>query len=331
MAMKSHIGILWRTANKPLAAMTLASICAVAQAQGYPSKPVRMVVPASPGTNPDTFTRTLAQEMSTRLGQAFYVENMPGAVGNIASANVAKSAANGYTLLYQNSAFVVNPSLYRKVPYDPIRQFQPIILAAWAVSLLAVSTSADVNTVKDLVALSKARPGKLNYASAGYGAPQHLRMEIFKHLTGADFTHVPFKTPGDMVRAMVAGDVTAMFNSANDVLSQARAGKLKLLAVLGEKRWPHAPDVPTMAEAGYPEYKADIWIGFFVPAGTPAEVIRKLNTEFNAVLTDAALKENLARQGVAATTSTPEEFAELIRTSMAYWARLIKEIGISMD
>lgn len=330
--MNAEIRVFRSAANRALAAIALGSVFGVAQAQGYPNKPVRLVVPASPGTNPDTFTRTLAQEMSTRTGQVFYVENMPGAVGNIASAAVAKAAPNGYTLLYQNSAFVVNPSLYKKVPYDPIRQFQPIVLAAWAVSLLAVSMSAEgVNTVKDLVALSKARPGKLNYASAGYGAPQHLRMEIFKHMTGADFTHVPFKTPGDMVRAMVAGDVTAMFNSANDVLSQAKAGKLKLLAVLGDKRWPNAPDVPTMAEAGFPEYKADIWIGFLAPAGTPGDVIRKLNTEFNAVLTNPALKESLVRQGVAATSSTPEEFAELIRTSMAYWARLIREIGISMD
>ncbi len=330
--MKPRINFLLASAKMPLAAMLLGSMLGGVQAQGFPNKAVRIVVPSSPGTSPDALNRTLAHEISARLGQVFFVENIPGAGGNIASANVAKTAPDGYTLLYQNSSFVVNPSLYKRVPYDPVRQFQPVILVAWAVSLLAISTSEEgVNSVKDLIALSKSRPGRLNYASPGYGTPQHLRMEIFKHLTGADFTHVPYKTPADMVRAMVTGEVTATFSSANDVIAQARIGKLKLLAVLGQQRWPMVPEVPTMAEAGFPEYKADIWQGFLTPAGTPSEVTRKLNTEFAAILNAPVMKETLAKQGIAATTSTPEEFAEVIRKDMAYWARVIKETGISIE
>ncbi|MFM9970601.1 MAG: Bug family tripartite tricarboxylate transporter substrate binding protein, partial [Burkholderiales bacterium] len=281
--------------------MVVASlILSLAQAQSYPIKPVRLVVPASPGSSPDALNRTLAQALSARLGQAFIVENVPGAGGNIAAANVVKAAPDGYTLLYQNSGIVINPSLYKQVPYDPIKHFQPVILVAWAVSFLAVyPTIEGVNSVRELVAFSKARPGKLNYASPGFGTPQHVRMEIFKALTGADFTHVPFKTPPEMVRGMLSGDVAATFSSANDVIPQARAGKLKLLAVLGEQRWPLMPNVPTMAEAGYADYKADIWQGYFVPAATPGEIVRKINAEFAAVLNAPTMKELLVKQGIA--------------------------------
>ncbi len=312
-------------------ALTMGSVL-MAQAQTYPSKPIRIVVPASPASNPDALTRTLANELGVRMRQSFIVENVPGAGGNIASVNVAKAAPDGYTLLMQLSSFVVNPSLYRNVPYDPVKQFRPVIMAAWAVTLLVVSGSAQgINSVKDLIAVSKAHPGQLNYTSPGVGTPQHLRMEIFKRMTGADLTHIPFKTPAEMVRAIVVGDVTAMFNSARDVLPQARAGKLKLLAFLGQQRWPQTPDVPTMAEAGFPDFRADIWLGFFAPAGTPDEVIRELNSQFAAVLNDPAIKENLSRQGMLPTTSTPEQFAETVRNDVAYWAKVIKENGISVD
>ena len=300
--------------------------------QGYPAKAVRIVVPASPGSSPDALNRTLSQALSARMGQTFFVENIPGAGGNIAAANVAKAAPDGYTLLYQNSGFVINPSLYRQVPYDPIKQFQPVILVAWAVSFLAVyPTIEGVNSVRELVAFSRSRPGKLNYASPGYGTPQHVRMEIFKALTGADFTHVPFKTPPEMMRGMLSGDVAATFSSANDVIPQARVGKLKLLAVLGEQRWPQMPAVPTMAEAGYPGFKADFWQGYFVPAGTPGEIVRKLNAELSAIVNAPSMRETLVRQGISATSSTPEEFSDIVRRDLVYWTRAIRESGITID
>jgi tripartite-type tricarboxylate transporter receptor subunit TctC len=316
-----------------LAGMLLGSALGGALAQGYPARPIRMVVPASPATSLDALSRTVAHEVGIRLGQPVVVENMPGAGGNIASMNVAKAAPDGYTLVMQITSFVVNPSLYRKISYDPIKQFQPVILAAWsAPTMLVISPSIEgVQSVKDLVALSRARPGRLNYASPGFGTPQHLAMELFKRMSGADFTHVPFKTPGDMVKAVLAGDVTAIFASANVAIPQAKAGKLKLVAVTGDQRWMHSPDVPTMAESGFPEFKFDVWFGFLAPAGTPDPIVRKLNAEFAAVLKTNTLKESLSKQGLVATTSTPEEFADLIRRDMAHWARVIKETGISID
>ena len=324
--------IFTTAAKTALVGFALAAGIGGAIAQGYPSKPIKIVVPASPSTSLDALTRAVAQDLSPRLGQGVIVENLPGAGGNIASVNVAKAAPDGYTLLLQISSFVVNPSLYKNIPYDPIRQFQPVILAAWSPPILVVNRSIEgVNSVKDLVALSKSRPGRLNYASPGYGTPQHLSMELFKRMSGADFTHVPFKSPPEMVTAVLAGDVTAMFASPTVAIAQSRAGKLKMMAVTSEQRWPQALDVPTMAEAGFPEFKLNIWFGFLAPAGIPGEIVRKLNSEFSTVLKIAAVKDLLAKQGLEATTSTPEQFAAVIRTDLAYWAMAIKDTGISID
>jgi tripartite-type tricarboxylate transporter receptor subunit TctC len=320
-------------AIRVLAAFLLVAASCGTLAQGYPAKPIRVVVPASPATSLDALTRTVALELGKRLGQAVIVENMPGAGGNIASASVARAVPDGYTLLMQITSFVVNPSVYRKIAYDPVRDFQPVILAAWsAPTMLVVHPALEgVSTVKDLVALSRSRPGRLNYASPGFGTPQHLAMEIFKRMSGADFTHVPFKTPGEMVNAVLAGDVTAIFASANVAIPQAKAGKLKIVAVTGEQRWMYTPDVPTMAESGFPEFKFDIWFGFLAPSGTGADVVRKLNGEFAAVLNAAATKETLAKLGLVATSGTPEEFAAQIRSDLAYWAKVVRDTGISIE
>ena len=304
-----------------------------AHSQAYPSKPIRVVVPASPATAPDAMTRTVTQDLSIRLGQPIVIENVPGAGGNIATVNVARAAPDGYTLLMQLSSFIVNPSLYKNAGYDPIKQFEPVIQSAWTVTLLGISMvgTEGVNTVKDLVAYAKANPGKLNYTSSGVGTPQHLRMEILKQITGADFTHVPFKSPAEMTRAMLVGDVTAMFNSATVLIPQARAGKIKLLAYIGKERWPQVPEVPTMAEAGFPEFKADIWHGFLAPAGTPRDIIRKLNTEFAAVLNSPSTRQALIKHGISPTTSTPEEFGEMIKTDLAFWTKMVKATGIAAE
>lgn len=311
----------------------LALWAGVVLAQAYPSKPIRVVVPASPGTSLDALTRSLAQAMGPKLGQPIVVDNLPGAGGNIGAVNVARAPADGYTIGLQINSFVINPSLYKKVPYDPVREFMPIVLAAWAAPTMLVSSPnlPGVNTVADLVALSKAQPGKLNYASPGFGTPQHIAMELFKRQSGGDFTHVPFKTPGDMIKAVLTNDVAAIFASANVAIPQAKAGKLKILAAIGDKRWPLAPEVPTIGEAGYPDFKFDVWFGYLAPAGTPQDAVRKLNAEFNAALTTPSVKDLLATQGLIANTSTPEEFAATIRSDLAYWTKVIKETGISVE
>lgn len=331
--MRQHLKKHWARTGALLAGIVLCATAGGALAQAYPTKPVKIVVPASPATSLDALTRSVAHDLGGRLGQAVVIENMPGAGGNIAAQNVARAAPDGYTLMLQITSFAINPSLYKKVPYDPVRQFQPVILAAWAAPTMLVASPSvqGVNSVKDLVALSKSNPGRLNYASPGYGTPQHIAMELFKRMSGGDFTHVPFKTPGDMVKAVLAGDVSAIFASANVAIPQAKAGKLKILAAIGSQRWPLAPEVPTIGEAGYPEFKFDVWFGFLAPAGTPADIVRKLNGEFAAVLSTASMKDVLAKQGLVATTSTPEEFATLIRTDLAHWAKVIKETGISVD
>ena len=315
--------------------MAVLFACAMqgAIAQNYPSKPIRLIAPASPGSGIDTLARTVGRELGNRLSQAVVIENMPGAGGNIASANIAHSAPDGYSLLLQISSFVINPSLYKKVPYDPIRDFQPITLAArGGQGMLVVNPSMDrVKTVKDLVAWSLANPGKLNYASPGFGTPPHLQMEIFKRMSGADFTHVPFKTQGETVNAILGGDVATIFMAANVAIPQARNAKLKILASTGQQRWVDTPEVPTMAESGFPDFKSDVWYGFLAPAGLAREVLRRLNAEFAAVLNDATTKESIYRQSLVATTSTPEEFAAVIRSDLAYWSKVIKDTGITID
>jgi len=302
-------------------------------AQGYPSKAIRIVVPASTGSGVDTMGRMLARELSSRLGQAAIVENMPGAGGNIATVNVARSAADGHTLLFQFTPFVINPSLYRKAGYDPVRDFEALILVAQGGhGMFAVNASTPrLNSVSDLVALSKAKPGQLNYATPGYGTPPHLQVEIFKRMSGADLTHVPYKTTGDAINAILTGDVIVSALAAQVAIPQAKSGKLRILASTGQKRWVDTPDVPTLAEAGYPEFKFEVWYGFLAPAGTPGEIVRKLNAQFAEILTAPAMKDALYKQGQIAMTSTPEEFAATIKADQAYWARVIKETGISIE
>lgn len=315
------------------AILLFASGISASSAQTYPTRPIRVIVPASPGSGIDAFSRTVGRELGARLGQAVVIENMPGAGGNIASSSVARSAADGHTLLMQITSFAINPSLYKKASYDPVKDFQPVMLAAWGGRGMLVVNSAlkDINTVKDLIAFSKARPGQLNYASPGFGTPQHFQMEIFKRMSGADFTHVPFKTPAETVNALLNGDVTATFVAAAVAVPQAKAGKLKILASNGAQRWAHAPDVPTMMESGFPDFKFDVWYGFLAPAGTPAPVVRRLNEELSAVLSIAAVKDTLFKLALDATTSTPEQFAAVIKADLAYWAKVVKETGIVVD
>ena len=319
--------------NRVVAALSLASGMCVAMAQGYPTKTIKFVAPASPGSGIDTFSRTLGRELSMRLGQPIVIENMPGAGGSIASVNVARAAPDGYTLLLQISSFVINPSLYKKVAYDPVKDFQPVILAArGGHGMLVISPNMQgVSTVKDLVALSKAKPGRLNYASPGFGTPPHLQMEILKRMSGADFTHVPFKTPGETVNAILSGDVTTIFMAANVAIPQAKKGMLKILASTGQQRWVDTPNVPTMIESGFPDFTFDVWYGWLTPAGTARDIVRKLNAEFAAVLSDPSIRGRLYKTGLMATTSTPEEFAALIKTDLVYWAKVIKDTGITIE
>ncbi|MCC6473609.1 MAG: tripartite tricarboxylate transporter substrate binding protein, partial [Burkholderiales bacterium] len=316
-----------------IAFFAAAAFAAAAFAQGYPAKPIKVVAPASPGSAIDVPARLIAHELASRIGRAVVVENMPGAAGNIASAQVARAAPDGYTLLLQITSFVVNPSLYGKVPYDPIKDFQAVILAGRGFGLLLVvgPTLKEVKDVKDLVALSRARPGQLNYASPGIGSPNHLAMELFKRASGADFTHVPYKTPASMVAAVVSGDVATIFSSATVAVPQIKAGKYRVLAAVSPKRSPFVAEAPTLGEAGFPDVKVDIWMGFLVPAGTDRDIVRRLNADFTAVLNTAATREGLFKAGQEAATSTPEEFAEVIRNDLAYWTRVVRDTGIKVE
>lgn len=330
---ETGMNTLIRRPTRVLAAMVLVSGISAAFAQTYPSKPIKVIVPASPASGIDAFSRTVGRELGARLGQAVVIENMPGAGGNIASSSVARAAPDGHVLLMQITSFVINPSLYKNASYDPVKDFQPVILAAWGGRGMLVIHPAmkDINSVKDLVALSKAKPGQLNYASPGFGTPQHFQMEILKRMSGADFTHVPFKTPAETVNSILSGDVTATFVAASVAVPQAKAGKLKILASNGAKRWVHAPDVPTMIESGFPDFKFDVWYGFLAPSGTAAGIVQRLNGEFTAVLNVPATKETLSKLALDVTSSTPQEFAAVIRADLAYWAKLIKETGIVVE
>ena len=262
------------------------------------------------------------------------VTSHTGTAEQYATDIAARANPDGLTLNIGNSGtHAINPSLYKNAGYDPIKQFDAIIQSAWTVTLLGISMvgTENINTVKEFVALVKSQPGKFNYTSSGVGTPQHLRMAILNQMTGMDLTHVPFKTPAEMTRAMLVGDVLAMFNSGTVLIPQARAKKIKLLAYIGNERWPETPDVPTMSEAGFPEFKADIWHGFLAPAGTPRDVIRRINSEMAAILTAPGPKDALIKHGVAPVTSTPEQFAETIRNDFLYWAKAVKSMGLELQ
>jgi tripartite-type tricarboxylate transporter receptor subunit TctC len=287
-----------------------------------------MIVPYAPGGPTDVITRLLAQKLSEHVGKQFFVENIGGGGGNIAMGRAARMAPDGYTLLVVNPSYVINPTLYDKVPYDLHKDFDPVTLAVATTLVLTVHPSVTARTVSELVALIKASPGKYSYASPGTGTPGHLVGETFRLSLGLDLVHVPFNSAGLAVGSAVAGHTPICFASPSPAAQQVDDGKLRGLAVTSKARSQALPDVPTMAEAGYPDIAGDNWQAVVVPAGTPTEIIAYLHREIIKIIALADVRERLAVLGFEPVASTPEEFAARAKLEFETWAKVIRASGI---
>jgi tripartite-type tricarboxylate transporter receptor subunit TctC len=300
-----------------------------AQAQpDYPARPVRIVVPSPPGGGTDIVARVLAQHLSKGLGQAFFVENKPGAGNIIGIEFVARSPGDGYTLLMVASTLALNSVLYKKVPYDPVRDFAPVTLAATAPNVLIVNTALPARSLGEFIALAKSKPGALSYGTPGIGTSPHLSMELLKSMTGIDLQHVPYRGTAAAVTDLISGQIAATFANALTAKPQVDAGRVRALAVSGPKRIEALPAVPPLAEAGVPGYEAMQWYGVVAPAGTPAPIVARLNAEAVKALQSAEMKDKLALDGAQPVGSTPAEFGALIRAELEKWSRVAREAQI---
>jgi tripartite-type tricarboxylate transporter receptor subunit TctC len=294
----------------------------------YPVRSVRIIVPSAPGGGTDIIGRVLAQHFSTAFGQPFVVDNKAGAGNMIGIEAAARSAPDGYTLLFAPSPLVLNSVLYRKVPYDPVRDFAPITLAATAPNVLLVGLAVPARTLRELIALARQKPGALNYASAGIGTLPHISMELFKSMTGTDLQHVPYKGTMPGVADLMGGEIAAMFANAITARPLVDAGRVRALAVSGPARTAAFPGVPTVAEAGVAGYEAMQWYGLLAPAGTPAPILARIHAEAIKALQTETLKEKLAAEGAEPVGSSPSEFAQLIRNELEKWTRVARSARI---
>jgi len=297
-------------------------------AQTYPTKPVKIVVPSAPGGGTDIVARLLAQSFSKALGQNFIVENKPGAGNLIGIETVARAPADGYTLLFVASPLVLNPILFKKVNYDPIKDFSPISLAATAPNILVVHPSTPASNVKEWVELAHKGQNKLSYASAGVGTSPHMSMELFNAMAGIQTLHIPYKGTTPAVTDLLGGQVNAMFSNALTVMPHIQSAKLRALAVSGNRRLELLPDVPTVMEAGIAQYVSLQWYGLLAPAGTPPAVIQTINREMVKSLQSKDIKDKLASEGAEPVGSTPAEFANLIKNDFDKWSKVAKSSGI---
>jgi tripartite-type tricarboxylate transporter receptor subunit TctC len=303
-----------------------------ASGQTYPSRAVRVIVPYPPGGGADFVTRVFGKALSDALGQQFVVDNRAGANGNIGAELAAKSAPNGYTLLgVANTTVTINPGLYRQMPIDMLRDLAPVGIFAGQPNVLIVHPSLPAKTVKELVALAQARPGQLNYASAGTGSSSHIAAELFRMVAKIRIVHVPYKGNGPAMADVLGGQVPMMFNNLAPSVSQVKAGKLRALAVTGEQRSSAAPDVPTMAEAGYPGVEFMLWVGLLAPAGTPPDIIAKLNAETVKAAQLREVRERLSAEGAEPYSTSPARMAEIMRDETARWAKVIKAANIVLE
>jgi tripartite-type tricarboxylate transporter receptor subunit TctC len=319
-----------------LAALILSTLALVsgtpasAQTSNWPSAPIRVIVPTTPGGASDTVMRLLAQKMSDSLKTPFVVDNRPGAGNVIGSDAVARSAPDGYTLLLTYTDHVFNPFLRKNMPYDTAKAFTPIGLIGSAPLVVAVNPQVPVKTVADLIALAKARPGKLNFGSAGSGSSLHLAGELFKSMAGIDVVHVPYKGTSPAFVDLLGGQVQFMFPTTASAIPHLQAGRIRALAVTSAKRLPQLPQLPTVAESGLPGYEASIWYGLLAPAGTPRDVVARLNAALHQAMQDPAVRTTLDEQGFVAQPGSPEEFGRMIDQDMQRWGRLIREQHISL-
>ena len=316
-----------------LAAVAVLAFAATAQAQEpYPSRPIKLIVPFTPGTGMDILARTLGPGLAERWKVAVVVENRPGASGNIGTEAVARSPADGYTALVTASTLVMNLSLFKSIPYDPVKDFAPVALLAVGSLALVTHPSVPASNVQELIAYARGNPGKLNYGSPGNGTPHHLAMELFKQQTGINVAHIPYKGTGPATQDLLGGQIQAMFLTVHVALPLVQAGRLRMLAAGGTERSAAAPQVPSLAEAsGIRNIDTDIWFAIYLPAGTPQEAVAKLNAELNALLKVPGTVEALGKQGLQAVGGPPERLAQLTRDDMARWAQVVREAGIKPD
>jgi tripartite-type tricarboxylate transporter receptor subunit TctC len=299
-----------------------------AHAQSYPAKPVRIVVPVAPGGATDTLTRILAQSLTTHWSQQVVVENRPGAGSNVAFEFVAKSAPDGYTLLMAQLPLAANISLYPKLGYDPVRDFAPVVLVAHSSSVLAVHPSVPARSLREMIALAKARPGQLTYASSGNGTSPHLSAELLKSMAGINMVHIPYKGAGMVMNDLLGGHVDLAFVSFTSVLPMLKANRLRALAITSAKRSPLMPELPTFAEAGLVGYVVTGWYGVVAPAGTPRAVVDRLNKDIAAVSAGPEVAKAMAAQGLdSAEANSPEAFAGFLRSEIDRWSKVIKAAG----
>jgi tripartite-type tricarboxylate transporter receptor subunit TctC len=308
----------------------LACVSGLASGQQYPSKPVRVIVPFAPGGGSDITARQFSAKLTEYLGQQFVVDNRGGAGGLIATETAARANADGYTLLFTSIPHVINPHLYRKVAYDAIRDFTPVVQFVAVPLMMASNPSFPPKTVKVLIAAARSSPGRINFASAGSGSSSHLAMELLRSMSGISVNHIPYKGTGPLITDLVAGQVNVTIASAVPLSPQVKAVRLRGLAVTSPKRSPSFPDLPAIAET-VPGYEVINWFGILAPAGTPRAIIARLNKEFNAGLASADLKSRLASQGADVAGGTPEDFARVIRADFAKWAKVVKDSGAKVD
>jgi tripartite-type tricarboxylate transporter receptor subunit TctC len=303
-------------------------ISSVSAQSPYPERPVRIVVPSPPGGGTDIIARVLAQHFSKSMSQQFFVENRPGAGNMIGIDSVARASADGYTLLFTASTLALNSVLYRKVSYDPVRDFAPITLAATTANVLIVNPALPVKSLADLIALARQQPGQLTYGTPGIGTSPHMSMELFKSMAGIDLRHIPYRGTAPAVTDVITGQIAATFANALTAKPQVEAGKVRALAVSGPKRIAALPDIPPVAESGVPGYEAVQWYGLLAPAGTPAEIVARLHAEAIQALKSADMKEKLATDGAEPVGTSAAEFAALIKNELDKWTKVARAAGI---
>ncbi|HEX8165365.1 MAG TPA: tripartite tricarboxylate transporter substrate binding protein [Beijerinckiaceae bacterium] len=316
-----------RAAAVLLAAFTLAP----AAAQRLSDRTIFIVVPFTPGTGIDVLARLVGEELRQRWNQPVVVENKPGASGNIGTQAASRAEPDGHTIMMTVNTFVMNASLFKSLPYDPVRSFESIVEVATGALALAVHPSVPAKSVKELIASAKAKPGEIDYASPGRGTPQHLAMELFKLTAGVDLKHVPYTGSAGAVKDLVGGHVKAMFIPVHTVLPLAQDGQVRVLAIGSDRRSPMAPNVPTLAEEGVAGFDVDLWYGLLAPAGTPKEIVQRYNAAVNEILGTPRVREALEKQGLVAVGGPPERFGDLVRKDLDRWARVVKDAGITAE
>jgi tripartite-type tricarboxylate transporter receptor subunit TctC len=312
----------------------LASLFALAlpaHAQSYPSRPIRIVVPFGPGGFTDVVARILQKELGASIGQPIIVENKPGAGSTIGTSEVAKAKPDGYTLVMISTTHVITPHLYREMPYDPIRDFTPVMKLGEGPYVLVTHPSLGVKSVAELIALAKAEPGKIDYASSGNGSSQHLVGALFATMAGAPMNHVPYKGSSGAMNDLLGGQVKVSFVGMPNALPNLASGKLRALAVSTRKRSADLPEVPTLDEAGVPGYDATIWLALLAPPGTPRDVVQKLNVEVARVLSTPESRKLMSSAGVDVATGTPEELAKLMQSELDRWGKVVRETGATVN